>query len=499
MLMCLIVLFFMHCTGSVTENNKTANELASKNNSTSNLISSAKNSQNGDDAQNGYDISIQFKNLKNMECYLGHHFGDKQFVIDTANIDAKGKVNFNTEDDVIGGLYLVILPTKKYFEFILNEPKLDITTDTLDFLGATKFKKSKENTVFYEDLRFLEVKKKDAKVLTDQLSKLDVNDKIASQPLKDKLSVLDKEVKAYRADIIEKNGDLFYIKMLKATPDPEVPDPPKNADGSIDSMFQFNYYKKNYLKEVDFTDARMLNTPLLHSKMKQYFDQLTLQRPDSIVKSAFYIIDELVKDDQDVFKYVVNYVTSTYEKSKIMGMDEVFVKMVNKYYSTGRAYWIDDTQLYKIKDRAYKMAPLLLGKKAPAMNLKDKNGNFVNMYDIDKDVTILYFWDPDCGHCKKMTPFLKAFWDKYKNESITIYAACTEVEKEKWLKYINNNELDFINVGDFELRNTFREDYDIYSTPVVYLLDKDKIIKAKKIGVEQLDQVYQDYKAGKIK
>jgi len=496
MLMCLIVLFFMHCTSEVDKNNKTANSKAETNTSKS---SSAATNTSGDDSQNGYDISIQFSNLKNMKCYLGHHFGDKQFVIDTANIDDKGKVNFKTDDNVIGGMYLVILPTKKYFEFILNEPKLSITTDTLDFLGTMQFKYSKENQLFYDDLRFLEEKKKEAKVITDGLAKLDTKDEAAAKPLKDKLGALDKEVKAYRANIIEKNPTLFYPKLLKATPEPEVPDPPKNEDGSIDSLFQFNYYKKNFLNGIDFSDARMLHTPVLHSKMKQYFDQLTLQRPDSIVKSAFYIIDELVKDDQDVFKYVVNYVTNTYEKSKIMGMDEVFVRMVNKYYNTGRAYWIDDTQLFKIKDRAYKMAPLLLGKKAPAMNLKDQDGNFVNMYDIDKEVTILYFWDPDCGHCKKMTPFLKAFWDKYKNEDMTIYAACTEVEKEKWIKYIADNGLDFINVADFELRNTFREDYDIYSTPVIYLLDKDKTIKVKKIGADQLEQVYLDYKAGKIK
>lgn len=489
--MCFILLFFMHCTSGANESNTSNVTQAESQNTTSTL--------SGDDSQDGYDISIQFKNLKNMECYLGHHFGDKQFVIDTANIDNNGKVNFKSDDNVIGGMYLAILPTKKYFEFILNEPKLSITTDTVDYLQSMKFKNSKENKLFYEDLRFLEGKKKEAKTLSDQLSKLDKNDETATKPIKDGLAELDKEVKAYRAGIIENNPDLFYTKLLKATPEPEVPDPPKNPDGTIDSLFQFKYYKKNFLKNVDFSDAKMLHTPLLHSKMKQYLDKLTQQRPDSILKSTFYIVDELVKDDQDVFKYVVNYVTSTYEKSKIMGMDEVFVGMVNKYYNTGRAYWIDDTQLYKIKDRAYKLAPLLLGKKAPAMNLKDQNGNFVNMYDIDKEVTILYFWDPDCGHCKKMTPFLKDFWDKFKNESISIYAVCTEVEKDKWIKYIDEKGLDFINVGDFELRNTFREDYDIYSTPVVYLLDKNKTIKAKKIGADQLEQVYLDYKAGKIK
>jgi len=448
--------------------------------------------------QAGYDLSITFKNIKNSECYLGHHFGDKQFIIDTGAIDATGKVQFVSDNNTIGGLYLVLLPSQKYFEFILNERTFSLETDSTDFLNTMSFTGSKENDIFYDDLRFLDAKKAEAKTLNEELKAVGAESD-AGKAVKEQLKNLDTEVKAYRANIVDNNPNLFYTKLLLATPDPVVPDPPNNPDGTVDSLFQFNYYKQHFLDDVDFSDARMLNTPVLHKKMTQYLDQLTVQRPDSIVKSAFYIIDEKVKNDQDVFQYVVNYVTSHYEKSKQMGMDEVFVSMVNKYYNTGRAFWIDDTQLYKIKDRAYKLAPLLLGKKAPALNLKDKDGNFVNMYDIDKDVTILYFWDPDCGHCKKMTPILKEFWEKHKHESMTIYASCTEVEKDKWLKYIDENELTFINVGDFELRNTFREAYDIYSTPVVYLLDKDKIIKAKKIGVEQLEQVYSDYKAGKIK
>lgn len=449
--------------------------------------------------EEGYDLNITFANFKNNECYLGHHFGEKQFVIDTGKIDVNGKVHFQSDkNDIIGGLYMIILPSKKYFEFILNERKFDMEGDTTDFLNTLTFAGSVENNVFYEDLRFLDAKKKEAATLTDKIKEVG-KDSEAAKPLKDQLKDLDSEVKSYRADLVKNHPDLFYSKLVKATPEPEVPDPPKNPDGSIDSLFQFNYYRTHFLDAVDFSDARLLNTPILHSKMTKYLNQLTIQRPDSIAQAAFYIIDKKVKNNQDVFRYVVNYVTSHYEKSKVMGMDEVFVRMVNKYYNMGKAYWMDDTQLYKIKDRAYKLAPLLLGKKAPAMNLKDRNENFVNLYDIDKEVTILYFWDPDCGHCKKVTPILIDFWNKYQNESLAIYAACTEVEKDKWIKYIEDNKLTFINVGDFELRNPFREQYDIYSTPVVYLLDKDKTIKAKKIGVEQLEQVYLDYKAGKIK
>ena len=62
-------------------------------------------------------------------------------------------------------------------------------------------------------------------------------------------------------------------------------------------------------------------------------------------------------NNDQIFQYVVNYITSTYERSKIMGMDAVFVHMVEKYYMTNQCDWINEEQLKKIVERAEKIAP----------------------------------------------------------------------------------------------------------------------------------------------
>jgi hypothetical protein len=45
-----------------------------------------------------------------------------------------------------------------------------------------------------------------------------------------------------------------------------------------------------------------------------------------------------------------------------------------------------------------------------------------------------------------------------------------------------------VNVADIELQNPFRTLYDIHSTPVIYVLDKNKMILAKRIPVEKIDE-----------
>lgn len=66
-------------------------------------------------------------------------------------------------------------------------------------------------------------------------------------------------------------------------------------------------------------------------------------------------------------------------------------------------------------------------------------------------------------------------------------AIYTQQEKETWQKYIDDNQLyDFINCYDPNYRTNFRIYYDVFSTPTIYLLDKDKKIVAKRLDIDNL-------------
>ncbi|MDD2550007.1 MAG: hypothetical protein PHD00_07925 [Bacteroidales bacterium] len=59
-------------------------------------------------------------------------------------------------------------------------------------------------------------------------------------------------------------------------------------------------------------------------------------------------------------------------------------------------------------------------------------------------------------------------------------------------EYIEKNELDWINVWDPMRTTNYHKLYDIYSTPVIYVLDKDKKIIAKRIGIESLERFIEE-------
>nr|MBP9151970.1 TlpA family protein disulfide reductase [Flavobacteriales bacterium] len=189
-------------------------------------------------------------------------------------------------------------------------------------------------------------------------------------------------------------------------------------------------------------------------------------------------------------------ITSHFDKSKQMRMYAFFVQMAKNYYMTGQAFWADSSTVAKIGERAQKLDYSLIGKVAPNLIMNDTAGKIQILHAIPKEYTIAYFWDPDCGHCKKVTPKVKEFYDAFKDElSVEVYGVNTNSkEREDWLKYIIDNKLNWINVEDPEQKTAYKYLYDIYSTPVIYLLDKDKKIIAKRIGAEDLENFIRHHK-----
>ena len=437
--------------------------------------------------KNGYQIIVHIPAMKDTPCYLANYYGDKQYIQDTVRSDASGTVVFEGREQLPGGIYLFVFPDKRYFEMLVDkEQYFSMETTWEDPINNMKVKGSKDNDLFYQYLKFA-VQLQKTSMETQEKLKM-ATTKADTAAVNEQLKANDEKMAIYRNQFMKDYPDLFLTKIFKTMPEPEVPkEIPILADGRKDSTFAYRYFKGHYFDNVDFSDSRLLRTPLFAPKIEKYIKQLTPQIPDSINQSAELVVEK-AKADSEVFKYVLWWITYTYETSKIMGMDEVFVNMVEKYYMTGQAYWMDSAQLVKIVDRARKIAPNIIGNTAPELALKDTSGKWQILSKVPAKYTILVFYDPDCGHCQKEMPKLKEVYDKWKSKGVEVYAVDIEVDVPKWKKFIREQQLNWINVNDANHQSNFRQLYDIYSTPVIYILDDKKVIKAKRIGADQIDE-----------
>ncbi len=171
-----------------------------------------------------------------------------------------------------------------------------------------------------------------------------------------------------------------------------------------------------------------------------------------------------------------------------MGMDGVFVALSEKYYLTGQAWWADQKLVEKIAERVKALKPNLIGNSAPDLWLPNPYGKYFRLSELKSKITLVYFWDPECSHCKTVTPNLKKTYGKFKSKGLEVYAVFTQGDQPKWMDYIGKHELNWINVWDPTFSSNFRNLYDIYATPVIYVLDANKKIVIKRVNVETLEQ-----------
>lgn len=432
-----------------------------------------------------YEYIFKVKGLKEGDTtMLAYYLGTKQYIKDTMIVPKSGIVTYKGSE-LDGGIYLFVVPGMKYFEFLAVEPKVSMETDLAEMVPAMKVKTSTENTIFFEYLKFIEVKHKESEKLKLEKDNPSTTPERKAE-IEKTLASMDKEVVAMRDKVINEHKGKFVSKLLYASMEPEVPKAPEGMSPEDVKKYQFHEYKRNYLKYVDFSDDRLLRTPIIQNRIKEYLNRLTVQHPDSIILSIEDVM-KLASANKEVFKFCVITITNMWANSKQMCFDKIYVHMAGTYYVSGRADWVDSTQMSKIKDRYYKMLYNNCDRKAVNLVMKDVNDQPKNLYEVDAKYTVLVFWAWDCGHCKKEMPQLAEFLKEYKQHGVKVFAVSTKEELDKWKDFIKEKGMeDFINVADPENKTNFRVFYDIYSTPVIYLLDKDKKIMAKRLDIFNL-------------
>lgn len=436
-----------------------------------------------------YDIKVRIKGYSNDTLLLGYYFGDKTYIKDTAFLKS-GEYAFKGDTLLEGGMYLVVVkPSHDFIQILVDDQnqKFQIETEFQDLNGTVRFKGSKLNQEFYTYLDFLESQR----VKGDSLNALYTkeSDSLKKEQIRMSLDQIDKEVKSRQNKIFE-NGNLSLITLLlRLGTEPEIPD----FQGSEEERREkaFYYYRSHFFDNIDFKDDRIVRLPLFHGKIDRYLTKLTSQVPDSINESLDYLLSKMEMESQ-VYKYILSTQLTNFANSKYVGMDGVYVHLVEKYYGAGKAPWIDKEVLAKMVADARALKPLLIDKIAPDITVFKKDGTPVSLHSISADYIVLFIWAPDCGHCKSSMPHVLKFYEEYKNKSVELLAVCSKIgedEKTCWEAVESLKMGDLINTSDPMHKSKFRLLYDVKTTPQVYILDRNKKILTKKIGAEQLGEV----------
>jgi hypothetical protein len=99
----------------------------------------------------GYKIHVKLENYTANELIIGFHYGEKQYVKDTATLGADGYFTFEADTLFPSGVYLLVLkPDNNFIQILLDDKnqQITITTDAKDTVNKMKIKGSPDTRCF---------------------------------------------------------------------------------------------------------------------------------------------------------------------------------------------------------------------------------------------------------------------------------------------------------------------------------------------------------------
>lgn len=403
-------------------------------------------------------------------------YGGKEYFKDSIWLDESGRGRFFTQKKQTEGVYLLANSNGKRTSVLF--------TDDQDFalhgksLVEFSFVGSEENELYNQHVRTTVTFYHKRDSLQHAMQLVDDDD---AEELAVEVNDLFLEFKKHEAVRKKKYGAYFFSRLLDANSLVALPD-------SLLSATQeqvHRYYLHHFLESVDFTDSRLLQSSVFHKQLDTYFARVVAPVPDSLVYYACYWTERL-QEFPDFQQYLVNFLLQSGEFSNRIGAENVFVVLVEKYVTTNRFSWMNESLQKTLIYRAERKRTSMIGVQAPPLFLETEKGVELSLQDITSKIVVLVFWSPDCVHCTEALPTIKKAYSAFSREEMELIAINTGQDEQRWHDFVFTKQFPWINAHDTNNNSNFREAYNIFSTPSIFILDKERKIILKDIGAENL-------------
>ena len=449
----------------------------------------ATDNQAGERQLESPDIQIQIQGAPAGMAYLIGSFAEQNYRADSAQIDASGAFRFKREEPYKPGLYYAFFTNNSAFQMLVDtDQTFSLSANASDVVGSMQVSGSLDNELLYKNLQFEAKMQPQFQAVAQKMRGLSPDSPEYLQGKAEQEALLAQR-KAHLKEIFDSNPQAFFTKFKTAGQNPDIRDI-RQPNGAEDTTAQVYFYRTEFWDNVDFSDERLLHTPVIFNKLKRYMTELTPQHPDSINQAASFLVDKVL-NYPEYYKFFANWITIQYEptKTSLMDSEAVFVHMIQNYFTYDRAFWSDSAEVYSLQLRANEMAGSLVGHKGPDVQAQGPDGKMHAISDIKAPYVVVYMFNPDCEHCQEQSPKLVQFYKEWKSKGVEVFGIGVDTNKEDWSAYLKKVGMNaWPNVFDPTNKAIYGK-YFVDITPEIYVLNPDRTIIAKNLKVHQIAEV----------
>lgn len=417
-------------------------------------------------------------------------YGDQNYLADSTIADAKGHFVIKRTHPLPAGYYFFLLPGQRNFPFLIdNDQHFTLHAKADDIIGTMEVDGSLNTDLLYQNLRFQSIQDPELGRLSNVMRSNPPNSAEYLQAKTYQMEMLAGR-KTHLETIFNEHPDALFTSFKRAGQNPDFVEFFK-PNGNVDTLRQLLHYRDHFWDGVDFSDNRLLYSPVIANKLKRYIKELTPQQPDSLIKVSDYIIRK-VMPYPEYFRFFSNWIALQHENTKTTVMDgeAVYVYIVKNFFTDKLATWDTPENLQKLRQHVGEMEASLLGRQAPDVRAMDVNGTYKSIYEMTAPIIVIFMYSPDCEHCQKESPEIERLYKKWKDKGVDFYGIAISTNDAEWKAFVKKNGFTFTNVYDPTNKAIYAK-YFVDITPELYVLNKDRIIVAKNLKSEQLETIFE--------
>lgn len=406
--------------------------------------------------------------------------GEKVTEIDS--ITGKGKDVFRSSFEkhkYHQGFYRLNFPNNRNIDFVYDGKDVQLKTNASAILDSMEIISSESNRLYFSFVKLNKAYKTKTDLLQLLLMRYPKEDSFY-QSIQKKINQVQDEYLEFVTVTSQKEPASFIARYIRSASLPSV-------NFNLSPEQQLTFLKTHALDNVNFDDTELIFSDVYTNKTIEYLTYYrNPQLPKELLEKEFMkAIDSVVghaKVNTIVYQHVVEYLLDGFKK---FGFDKVLDYIVDNYVIKDDLC-LDEKLGNTIQRRIDQNKKLPVGAIAPNFVMPDLSGKTVELHKISKEKVLLVFYASWCPHCKTLLPQINELQKKRKD--FEIVAVSLDIKKEDWKNFIDQNKLDFINLSDLKgWDSSIANEYYIYATPTMFLLDKQKKILSKPITFEEIE------------
>lgn len=436
-----------------------------------------------------FTLEAEIKNQPGNPVIFGELKGDKFTPIDSAKT-VNNTVKFSFPENAHPGVYRLIFGQTLYAR-MMNEPpqQLDVIFNNENILLETDFNAPEDKllVILSEENRvWLEFKRREI-LFREELNT--VEKEVDFYRLTNNAEKLPQTIESYNrlqnrrnefiTEITAKNPGLLASEMILLFREPFL-------DGNLSAQERKHIFHEEYLKNKNFSNENLIYSQVYTDLVFSYlvsFNQkeFTSEQRETEYKKAVDLILAATNKNQTVYEFILGYLVHGFE---VLQMNQLIEYIADNY--AGTTCQTDEKTTLERKLLSQKMKP---GTVVSDFTMNDINGDPVTLSGVLKEKTLLLFWASWCPHCNEMISFLKN--RGIENATMEVITISLDTGETEWKEAVRKHNIEsWFNLCDFqEWDGEVATEYNIYATPTIFIIDKNRRILATPVTINDLVQL----------